>query len=253
MQGHRGKKNLNFDKVDGHWYCFRCQSWGRLEDWTPMVEFSKHSTELHVFQPPESWVELGKYSSVTTFAAREYALKKRKLKSEHIAAAKLGIITDRERPPKGEQDWRNRLIVPIISPENLWLGYVGRDISGKSNLPYMYIKGMDRGKLLYNQQAIFEKTEEPLLIVEGTLDAVYLWPNAVALLGMWTDHQIDLIAETKRPVVTVLDGDAWKKGEGLAEILSLHGLRTGSIRLPATDDPDDMDRAWIRDEAYRAL
>lgn len=254
MQGHgTKKKNLTFDKGTGKFFCFRCHNSGKMEGYAIQEEYLALHQELVEFSPPHDWAELYGFSCSHTARAKRYALEKRKLQAIHIAEAKLGTVVTNSRPPRGEQDWRNRLIVPITSSTNEWLGYVGRDITGKSDLPYMYVRGMQRGKILYNQKALYEDTEEPIFVVEGTLDAVYLWPNAVALLGMWTDDQIDLLLETKRPIVVLLDGDAWKKGEALSDILKMYGARSGWIRLGPKLDPDDMERSWIKEEGYRCI
>lgn len=247
------KRNLQFDKLDGHWYCFRCQSWGRLPGWQPQEEYARSTPGIQTYEPPETWMELGATRNSVNYRALDYAITKRKLRPSNIAAAKLGMVTRRDRPEDDEQDWRNRLIVPITAPDGTWLGYVGRDYTGRAYLPYMYVRGMDRGQILYNQAEVFRTTDEPLLIVEGTLDAVYCWPSAVALLGMWTDHQIELLCEANRPLVTLLDGDAWRKGEALSEILQINGKRSGAIRLPPKLDPDDMTMDWIREETRRCL
>lgn len=247
MKGHSTKKkNLNYDRQTNVWFCYRCHVHGVLYGQVSRQSYTPQDTGDEVsFGPPDHWAELYAVSSIACQKAKEYAVNKRKLNPIHIAQARLGTVITRSPPEKGEQDWRNRLIVPVLSVSNEWLGYVGRDITGKSDLPYMYVRGMLRGKLLYNQRALYEPSQTPVYIVEGTLDAVYLWPNAVALLGMWTDEQIDLLIETERPMVVLLDGDAWKKGEALADILKMYGKQATSVRLGPRLDPDDYTRDQI--------
>ena len=154
---------------------------------------------------------------------------------------------------KDGQDFRGRLIVPILSSDGSWVGYVGRDYTKKSELPYMYVRGMQRGRILYNRTALDVRTEKPVFVVEGTLDALYLWPDAVAVLGTWSTEHADFLLESKRPVVALLDGDAWRKGEALAMVLELHNVRSGFIKLPPKLDPDEVPRDWLDEEAIRCL
>lgn len=253
IKGHStNKKNLSFDKRNGKWFCYRCHSSGAIHGYQPAVEYAQRDNSINVYEPPLGWTSVMSHHPQAA-KAREYAVKKRKLDLVSIAAAELGTVTLRERLPTQDQDWRNRLIVPIKSLTGEWLGYVGRDFSGRSELPYMYVRGMARGSFLYNQSALYTPSTSPVFVVEGTLDAVYLWPDAVALLGMWTDQQIEILCTTERPIVVLLDGDAWKKGEALADILRMYGKQAGSVRLGPKLDPDDMSRSWLRSEGMKCL
>jgi DNA primase len=164
----------------------------------------------------------------------------------------MGVSTSRPLS-EDEQDFRNRIIIPVLDADNTtWLGYVGRTL-GKSNLTYMYKRGMFRGEILYNQKQVYIQTEEPLLVVEGTLDVAYVWPNAVATLGTWSEAQVQILREARRPVAVVLDGDAWRKGEALSMKLKLYGVRAGFVRLPPTLDPDDVESSWLQTEIQKCL
>jgi DNA primase len=90
-------------------------------------------------------------------------------------------------------------------------------------------------------------------VVEGVFDALALWPDAVAVLGKPSDQQVDALINAKRPVVIVLDGDAWLEGKWLAARLCLRGKRAGHIRLPPGVDPDEVDRKELEQQAMEAL
>lgn len=253
IKGHStNKKNLSFDKRNGRWFCYRCHSSGAFQGYQSQQQYKPRDSEINVYEPPLGWTSVMSQHPLA-LKAREYAVKKRKLDLVSIASAELGTVTLRGRLGPEDQDWRNRLIVPIKSLTGEWLGYVGRDISGQSELPYMYVRGMARGAFLYNQSTLYVPAQTPVFVVEGTLDAVYLWPDAVALLGMWTDQQIEILCTSERPIVVLLDGDAWKKGEALADILRMYGKTAVSIRLGPKLDPDDMPREWLRKEAMKLL
>lgn len=251
-KGHQTKKqNLFFAPNAGRWFCFRCHSIGWLEGYEPGDRIEDDSP-VTTFEPPRGWCPLGSgEGSQGLFAApaRGYAAK-RGLASELLRAAQIGITT---LPPatKEEQDWRGRLIVPILdATQKFWVGYVGRDYTGQMEDPYKYPIGMSRGRILYNARALLEETEEPVLVVEGVLDALQFWPNAVAVLGTWGRQHVELLRQSNRPVIAVLDGDAWRKGEGLSLTLRLHKVRAGWIRLPPGFDPDEI-KPWILEEVKR--
>jgi len=258
------KKKLDYLPATGKWSCWRCKAYGWLtvaETLAPRRMAPSSASNRHVrpttVEPPEGFFRVGAYPSPISHLVHSYAIK-RGITRNAIAEAGFGMTLHRADRSQGEQDFRGRLIVPIYAPgqhgsESGWLGYVGRDVTGRSNLPYLYSKGLSRAKVLYREEILWEETEEPALCVEGTLDAAYLWPDAFAVLGTWGTDQVALMRGAKRPIVALLDGDAWRKGEALAMCLEVLGKRGGYVRLPPTKDPDQLDRAWIKEEALRSL
>ena len=243
--GHAGKKkNLDIDRKTGWWVCWRCNKKGKIDGWETdeNVDLSIEPTVV-LFDPPSSFVEIGKApgsKSILTLGSRTYA-KRRGLSETSVVEAQAGQILRRE----GEQDFTGRLIIPILPAEeqDQWLGWVGRDFTGEQET-YKYPIGMSRGKILYNHRQVFVRTDVPILVVEGVLDVLPFWPNAVAVLGTFSQHQIDLLKEAKRPVLVALDGDAWRKGEALSMLLRMEGVDSGWLKLPPTKDPDEV-IPWI--------
>lgn len=238
-KGYSGrKKNLDFDKVRGWWLCWRCNSRGKIDGWETSDEAAALGpSDVTTFDQPKSFIEIGSTygsRSILTYGARTYA-EKRGIAKSVWSSAKLGQIMRRE----GEQDFTGRLIVPILSiEEDFWLGWVGRDFTGQQE-SYKYPIGMNRGRVLYNQRALYVRTDVPVLGVEGTLDTMPFFPNAVAFLGTYSQPQIDMMKDAQRPVLVVLDGDAWRKAEVLAWLLHADGVRAGSYRLAPKMDPDE--------------
>lgn len=263
LSGHNTrKKKLDYIPSSGKWSCWRCKTWGRL---TPQDALNgalrgprRGGNAPSLVEPPEGFFPLGEWPSPISRPAHDYAMK-RGISRVAIAAAGMGMTQHRANRDEGEQDFRGRLIVPIFEPESAssgsrnWLGYVGRDYTGRSNLPYLYSRGMSRAKVIYREEVLWEETDVPALGVEGTLDAAFMWPEAFAVLGTWGPEQMDKIRRARRPVVWVLDGDAWRKGEAAAMAQEIMGIRGGWLKLPPGKDPDNMDRGWIREMARRAV
>lgn len=148
-----------------------------------------------------------------------------------------------------------RIVVPIIGgpSETETYGYVARDFTGWSDYPYLYPKGMSRGITFYNFGQLAEDTEEPLLVMEGVLDCMPHLPHSVAVMGMPSSIQMEQLAQCIRPVVFVLDGDAWEQAEMLAWKLKFLGGTSGFVKLPPKIDPDEIPREDLMDMALKSL
>jgi DNA primase len=116
----------------------------------------------------------------------------------------------------------------------------------------LYSRGLDRSRL-WNHAALEQDDGAPVLVVEGVLDAVPYWPDAVATLGKLTHAQSASLRATSRSVVFVPDGDAWMDGRAAAMELRLRGKTAGWVKLPPRIDPDQVDREWLRAAARESL
>lgn len=141
-----------------------------------------------------------------------------------------------------------RLVAPIESRHGRRVGWVGRSWLPVEVEPrrYLYPADMPRGLHLYNEAALWDETDRPLYLVEGCFDAWALWPDAAALLGKKGSHHLEILRSAERPLVALLDGDAWRESLALVLQLQALGLRnTRWLRLPAGHDPATVERAWI--------
>lgn len=248
------KGSMGYNTASGGFNCFKCGTTGQL-DMDRRVELPFTSAEAAAIiesEPVEIAVgyvpvydEPG-LSSPMCDAARAY-LEQRGLKSYDCREARVGVAL-----------WgklAGRVIVPIFDPqdEQQWLGWVARDYTGKAERKYLYPKGMKRADVIYNEPALYYDVETPVFLVEGTLDVLSLWPDAVALLGKPLETQMTKLASSTRPIAVCLDGDAWQEGWALAMKLQVMGRRAGNIRLPPRKDPDEMPRSWLDEEATKCL
>jgi len=246
-KGHSSrKKNLELNRTNGWWSCWRCEKKGRLDGWEtdPSVDLSA-PVETALFDPPNGFIPIGSgpgARSILTQGSRDYAAR-RGLPPEAVRDAYMGQIM-----AKGEdQDFRGRLIIPILSADedrSQWLGWVGRDFTGRQE-SYKYPMGMSRAKVLYNRACLNVQTERPALVVEGVLDVMPFWPDGVAGLGTYSEPQIEMMSLTRRPLLIALDGDAWRKAEALCLILTMQGVNAGWVKLPPKKDPDEVVQ-WLK-------
>lgn len=161
----------------------------------------------------------------------------------------IGITYDDPHVPQ-------RLIFPIKDTDGTkWAGYSARPWIAKPRTPvtYKYPEAMDRGRLLWNFEALLVETDEPVMVVEGVLDGLPYWPNAVATLGKPTHEQMPLYFQAQRPIVFALDGDAWRQGKGIAEQLAWQRVEATWIRIPPCEDPNSVDPKWLWRQARKAV
>jgi hypothetical protein len=256
------RQALSIDQQTGLWYCWRCATGGKLHDMegvvlapaTPQGELERQIAEAraNAARPPQGYVALGEepYRSALSYAdARAYA-NKRFITDDMMVELQIGVTL--------EGYYANRIIAPILDDDLLfWSGWIGRDFTGFAEKKYLYPRGMPRGERLYNHGALDVVTDEPVLIVEGFLDVMPYYPDASAVLGKPSRMQRAAMLAAKRPIVFVLDGDAWQESHALHLRLQFDGQRSGSVRLPPKLDPDDLARShgveYLRDAARAAV
>ena len=239
------KKSLTVSAVSGYYSCFRCECKGFIWD---KDKAPKDRPEIVVNHAPCT-APSGFYpvwdSAQSLEPARRY-LRSRGVPEDLWRIAGIGACVS--GPEYG------RVIVPVRhAVTNDWLGWVGRAWIDKCDKAYKNAPGAWRTGVLYNQKALHVETDAPLFVVEGVFDALHLWPDAVALLGGYDESQLDALSCAPRPVVIVNDGDAWEKGEALANRLKLRGCKAGWLELPPRADPDEFTREELVDAAYREL
>lgn len=230
-RGRRTFLNLSINNLSGFYRCFRCSIQGRLDGYETETETAPKTSTL---DPPQGYVGLGTEAGATSLAlapARRFA-RQRGLTAEICLELGIGATLDGK--------FSNRIIFPLIK-EDQWVGYVGRAWYPDAYLKYILPEEMDRGNL-YLEHLIHEDTEEPILVVEGCLDAISLYPRGVAVLGKPTEEHLSRLSKARRPVVFILDGDAWREGEACSLKLRLDGCTAGYVQLPSGYDPDEIDR-----------
>lgn len=259
--GHIDRKHsLGVSSATGWYECFRCGTKGKLEsppDPSAAASYRPDQpTERVLMPPPEEYVAMASVRgsrSPTFEPARAYLRKRRLTDIETWRRYQIGAADDGY--------WAGRVIIPMLSHEDgEWLGWIARlwcnpspNAEGRHAMKYLYPKGMPRGQTFWNHRALFVESDDPVMVVEGALDALPFDEDAVACLGKLSHAQMDALQETKRPVVAVLDGDAWVESWALAARLRFEGRRAGFVRLPPKVDPDEVDADWLREEARRSL
>ena len=187
----------------------------------------------------------------------------RHLKPEELPLAKeLGLIGQKNEGNKYD-NYRDRLMFPIISARHQVQGFGGRVLD--NSLP-KYINSKEsevfqKGNSFYglNLSAKFLKQENLALVVEGYTDYISLFQrgikNLVATLGTaLTSGHARLLKKYVGTVVLIFDGDdaGMRAAERSLPLLLAEGLEVKSITLPDKQDPDNfIQQAGV--EALEAL
>lgn len=245
------KKSFGYKTSSGQYICHRCGVKGydrKREAQELNYNVDEVIVEKSKIEPPEGYIPFSDKSMLiarSTEKARNY-LMSRGVPKETWLAAELGITTSGKH--------KNRIVVPVKGLNDEWLGWQARVWYKTEGLKYINAAGMDRQNTLFNLKALHRDTEEVLLVVEGTFDALPYYPNACAVLGKPTRGQLRLLATVKRPVVFALDGDAWLEGRAAYMTLKLYGKHNvGFVRIPPGEDPNTVDKGWLIDESNKSI
>jgi hypothetical protein len=274
------KQCLGVHVPSGRWHCFRCSADGKIQDMPEEVAALAPRTEevrevVRAMAPPEGFFRVTTGPGLT---ARSLADARRYLFNPPERGGRgldPDVLHDAQVGACAVGRYHGRVVVPLISPsDGAWLGWSSRVWMGQkewlarceaAGVPrgeaeehwraYLYPPGMPRD-WFYNHAALLVETDEPALVVEGVFDVLcdQVGPErGVAALGKPSHVQVEALIAARRPVVFLLDGDAWREAEALSLRLRFEGQRSGFVRLPPKTDPDQVTRRWVDDAAKDSL
>lgn len=260
-------RSFAYNRASSGYICFRCGVKGYLEGGTERfahIPIGPTDTQLKALREPPLgyfpiWPGTPGFESPGAADARAH-LEKRGIPKELWTRAQIGyssvkweITKDENGADKAKYNLAyGRVIVPFLG-DGGWMGWSGRSVLKDAQKSDKYRLQKHPDFVFYNHEAIYETTSEPVYVVEGVMDALAYWPNAVAVCGDVTEHQLDVLALARRPVVFVPDGDAWEKGLARMCRLRLDDVVCGCVRLPPKKDPDEVDRYALWEAARASL
>lgn len=245
----RGSLSINAES--GYYECWRCHSTGWIDEeegWAPETT-AKVEAPLTI-EPPRGFRAVGTepgLSAQVLERPRAY-LRSRGLRPSIWRDAGIGAVLTGY--------YGERVVVPIYDDDDeTWLGWVGRlwRKEQEGELRYAYPKGMKRGQILFDRYLLDEDTEEPVMVVEGVMDALPYLGRAVAVLGKPSNRHVEMLAKARRPLAIALDGDAHFEGRMLGRRLRLRGAKVGAVRLPPKFDPNTVNRRRLLEAARRCI
>lgn len=234
--------NVGGGAYDGYYQCWKpsCSKRGFVGE--KNVKSTKHKVETALIELPEEFklltTESGGASSRMLAKFRKY-LYGRGVSQDIIDETMTGAATFGR--------YKNFVIVPFMKKKKV-VGFGARNIFEKV---YRYAEGFEKEQNPFNQDALYEETDIPLVVVEGFFDAMPHWPFAMAVGGQPSAyHWEELFPKAKRPLVLAFDADMQIKNELGADLLALNGVRAKYLKLPPGTDPGGTDREKFLRKAF---
>ena len=123
--------------------------------------------------------------------------------------------------------YENRIIIPSYDKDNELNYFIARSYLTKTKIKYKNPE-VQKETIIWNEHLI--KWDEPVYIVEGAFDSIFL-ENSIPMLGKFmTQNLFDKLYSSAKKVIIVLDPDAWNDSEKL-----FHKLNCGKL----------MGKVWV--------
>jgi DNA primase len=139
-----------------------------------------------------------------------------------------------------EGEFSNRIIIPSYDSEDELNYFIARSYLYKPKMKYKNPQ-VDKETLIWNEHLI--NWDEPVYIVEGAFDSIFL-NNSIPLLGKYMTKKIyNTLYDNANKVVIVLDGDAWEDAVKLYHKLNCGKLmgKVWIVKLPIDKDIADLE------------
>lgn len=156
---------------------------------------------------------------------------KRNITDEIIKRNNIGFCYDGH--------YMNRIIIPSYDENGNLNYFIARSYEHKPKLKY---KNPEAQKeiIIWNEHLI--KWDEPIYIVEGAFDSIFL-ENSIPMLGkVMSEKLFGLLYEKAKEIIVVLDGDAWENTQKIYHKLNGGRLfgNVWAIKLPIDKDVADL-------------
>lgn len=123
--------------------------------------------------------------------------------------------------------YENRIIIPSYDINKNLNYFIARSYLTRTKMKYKNPE-IDKESLIWNEHLI--NWDEPLYIVEGAFDSIFL-NNSIPMLGKYmTQNLFNRLYNSAKKIIIVLDPDAWSDAEKL-----FHKLNCGKL----------MGKVWI--------
>lgn len=136
-------------------------------------------------------------------------------------------------------EYENRIIIPSYDCDNKLNYFIARSYLTKTKLKYKNPE-VQKEIIIWNEYLI--KWEEPIYIVEGAFDSIFL-PNSIPMLGKFmSENLFKNLYEKAKKIVIVLDGDAYEDAVKLYHKINCGKLmgKVWIVKLPIDKDIADL-------------
>ena len=192
------------------------------QNYTPRIETDKEVKLPDDYKP--MWI---KSNSPTYRHCLKY-LKSRGVSQDDMIKYSIGYCEDGL--------YSNRVIIPSYDEEGKLNFFVGRDVFD-SKLKY---RNSPTPKDIVGFE-LFVNWEEPILLVEGALDAISAKINSIPLFGKTIMNNLKrkILEKKVKTLYVALDNDAFKDSMKIVEELMNEGIKVHMIKM-TEKDPNDI-------------
>jgi len=138
-----------------------------------------------------------------------------------------------------EGQYENRIIIPSYDKDGNLNYFIARSYLSRTKMKYKNPE-IDKETLIWNEHII--KWEEPIYIVEGAFDSIFV-DNSIPMLGKYmTQNLFNKLYNSANRIIILLDPDAWTDAERLYHKLNCGKLmgRVGIVKLEGDKDIADL-------------
>lgn len=246
--GRNGPK-LGVSMGTGGWKCWVCPSKGssvgslirklngsreQLEKATELWKEKTHFKyePLKSLHLPKEFKPLWEESGSFFYQKAIYYLGKRSIQEGDVIKHRLGFCES------GRFD--DMIVMPSYSENGQLNFYQGRTFNEMSSIRFKIPENLNKDEIVFDE--ILINWHEPVILVEGKLDAIAIRRNAYPLNGKKINTALKnkILSEQCPEVIFCLDGDALSDAMLQAEYFLNNGITVSKVNLPNNHDPSSL-------------
>ena len=240
---HKKKMQINFETQK--WHCWVCNEGGHkigillrksgapkhaikevLQLLNDYIGYEKDKEEtIHDISLPKEYKPMYLKSDNIIHKNAMHYLKKRQIGAKEILRYSMGYCD--------YGVYKNRIIIPSYDENGKLNYFIARDIFPNSNMKYKN-PPMSKDTVVFE---LFINWNEPIVLVEGSFDAIAVRKNVIPLLGKFPSKTLvkKLVTKRVKKVYVALDSDAKKDSAKLVKFLMDNGIESYLLSMNEKD------------------
>jgi len=202
------------------------------------IGYEKDKKETaHDVSLPKEYKPLYLKSDDVIYRNAVHYLKKRRIGPKEILRYSMGYCNSGV--------YSNRIIIPSYDEDGKLNYFIARDIFPNSNMKYKN-PPMSKDTVVFE---LFINWNEPIVLVEGSFDAIAVRKNVIPLLGKFPSKSLvkKLVTKKVKKVYVALDTDAKKDAAKLVKFLMDNGIEAYLLSMKEKDPSElGFEEFWNR-------
>ena len=251
------KKKLQINIETQKWHCWVCNKGGYkigillrkinapnhlikevLQLLNDYIGYEKDKEEtIHDVSLPKEYKPLYMKSDNPIYRNAVHYLRKRRIGAKEMLRYSIGYCD--------YGVYKNRIIIPSYDEDGKLNYFIARDIFPNSNMKYKN-PPMSKDTVVFE---LFINWNEPIVLVEGSFDAIAVRKNVIPLLGKFPSKSLvkKLVTKKVKKVYVALDTDAKKDSAKLVKFLMDQGIESYLLSMNEKDPSElGFENFWKR-------